>query len=76
MIGVRRCAFDMAQQERRQKRPDQGKVKWAFELALEAAHRAAPFAHPRLSAVNHSARLDVSRLTPEEIDLVEPILLA
>jgi hypothetical protein len=74
MIGVMRCTFDIGQQELKQEKPDESKIKWAFGLALESAHRAAPFAHPRLSAVDHSAKLDVSKLTHEEIDLVEPIL--
>ena len=74
MIGVMRCTFDIGQQELKQEKPDESKIKWAFGLALESAHRAAPFAHPRLSSVDHSAKLDVSKLTQEEIDLVEPIL--
>jgi hypothetical protein len=74
MIGVMRCAYDMAQRELNQKTPNESKVRWAFGLALESAHRAAPFAHPRFSAVDHSASLDESKLTQEEIDLVEPIL--
>ena len=74
MVGVMRFAFDMAQQELKQKKPDESKVKWAFGLALESAHRAAPFAHSRLSTVDNSAKLDASKLTQEEIDLVEPIL--
>jgi hypothetical protein len=74
MIGVMRCTFDIGQQELKQEKPDESKIKWAFGLALESAHRAAPFAHPRLSAVDHSAKLDASKLTQEEIDLVEPIL--
>jgi hypothetical protein len=74
MVNIMRCAFDMAQRELKQKEPNEAKVKWAFGLALESAHRAAPFAHPRFSAVDHGATLDVSKLTKEEIDLVEPIL--
>jgi hypothetical protein len=74
MVNIMRCAFDMAQRELKQDEPNEAKVKWAFGLALESAHRAAPFAHPRFSAVDHSATLDASKLTQEEIDLVEPIL--
>jgi hypothetical protein len=74
LIGIMRCTFDMAQRELKQDEPNEAKVKWAFGLALESAHRAAPFAHPRFSAVDHGATLDVSKLTQEEIDLVEPIL--
>jgi hypothetical protein len=74
MVNIMRCAFDMAQRELRQDEPNEAKVKWAFALALESAHRAAPFAHPRFSAIDHGATLDVSKLTQQEIDLVEPIL--
>ena len=74
MVGVMRDAFAIAQHELKQKKPNERKLKWAFGLALDSAHRGAPFAHPRFSAVDHSATLDASKLTQEELDLVEPIL--
>ena len=74
MVGVMRHAFAIAQHELKQRKPNENKIKWAFGLALDSAHRAAPFAHPRFSAVDHSATLDASQLTQEELDLVEPIL--
>lgn len=74
MIGVMRCAYLVGQQELNKDKPNEGKARWALELALDAANRAAPFSHARFSAIDPSARLDFTKLTKEEIDLVEPIL--
>jgi hypothetical protein len=74
LVGIMRCTFAIAQHELKQKKPNERKLKWAFGLALDSANRAAPFAHPRFSAVDHSATLDASKLTQEELDIVEPIL--
>ena len=63
----------MAQQELKQKNPDESKVKWAFGLALDSAHRAAPFAHSRLSAVEPGTEFDYTRLTADELRIFIPL---
>ena len=74
MIGIMRCAYAVGQQELNKDKPNECKIRWAFELALQAAHRASPFSHQRLATVDPGARLDFTKLTKEEIELVEPIL--
>ena len=74
MVAVMRHAYAMGQQELNKEKPNEKKLRWAFELALQAAHRAAAFVHQRFAPVDPSARLDLTKLTKEEIELVEPIL--
>ena len=74
MVAVMRHAYAMGQQELNKEKPNENKMRWAFELALQSANRAAAFVHPRFAAVEPGARLDLTKLTKEEIDLVEPIL--
>jgi len=74
MIAVMRYNFDAAEYERSQPTPNQKEITAAYARALDAAHKAAQFVHPRLSAVEHSPRFDWSLLTLEEVNLVEPIL--
>jgi hypothetical protein len=52
----------------------EGDVLALADKAMEWATRAANYVHPRLSAVDNSAKLDVGKLTPEEIAIVGPIL--
>jgi hypothetical protein len=74
MIGVMRYHFNIAEHELLRKKPNKNEVKTAFARAIDAAHKAAPFVHPRLSAIDHSAKLDPSRLTEHELATVVPIL--
>ena len=74
MIAVMRYNFEMAARERSKSKPNQKEITAAYARALDAAHKAAQFVHPRLSAVEHSPRFDWSLLTIEEVNLVEPIL--
>jgi hypothetical protein len=74
MIAVMRYNFDAAEYERSQPTPNQKEITAAYARALDAAHKAAQFVHPRLSAVEHGPRFDWSLLTLEEVNLVEPIL--
>ena len=74
MISIMRYNFDAAEYERSQPTPNQKEINAAHARALDAAYRAAQFVHPKLSAVEHSPRFDWSKLTIEEINLVEPIL--
>ena len=74
MIAVMRYNFEMAEHEKSKSRPNQKGTTAAYARALDAAHKAAQFVHPRLSAVEHSPRFDWSLLTLEEVNFVEPIL--
>jgi hypothetical protein len=74
MIAVMRFNFDAAEYERSQPTPNQKEITAAYARALDAAHKAAPYVHPRLTVIDHSARFNWSVLTKQEVDLVEPIL--
>jgi len=74
MVAVMRHAYAMGQQELNKEKPNEKKLRWAFELALQAAHRAAAFVHQRFAPVDPSARLDLTKLSKEDVDVVEPIL--
>ena len=74
MIGVMRSAYAVGLQELKKNKPNEKKLRWAFALALESAHRAAPFAHQRFAPVDPSSKLDLTKLSKQEVDLVEPIL--
>ena len=74
MIQSMRYYWDEAQRELAKSIPELHKVDVDINRALDAAHKAAPFVHPRLAAIDQNSTLDFSKLTPEEIDLVEPIL--
>ena len=73
ITGMRRL-HELAENERKKKGHDKREVAAAYSAAIDAAHKAAPFVHPKLTTINPSDRLDLSKLTREEIDIVEPIL--
>jgi hypothetical protein len=73
MVSVMRYTFDMAQEELKQNKPDKSKLKWAFELALEAANRTAPYAHQRMTAVDPRPTLHYQRLTADELRIFIPL---
>lgn len=52
----------------------EAKVKDIGVLVADLANKAAPFVHSRLSSVDHTPRIDPTKLTPEEVAIVVPIL--
>jgi hypothetical protein len=74
MIAIMRLNFGIAQEELKKDNRNDAKIRWAFSLALEAAAKSAPFAHQRFAPIDQRETLDMTRLKPEEIALVESIL--
>ena len=74
MVKVMRYNWDCAEQESKKKNPNWRKVMTFQRLAIEAAYKAGVFVHQKMSTLDPSPKLDLSKLTSEEIDLVVPIL--
>src|SRR6185437_4510877 len=69
MIRIMRHNFDKAEQELKEPSPDESRVMTFFTRAIDAATRAAPYAHPRLSAidVSSSMKADLKALSDDEL---------
>ena len=74
MVAVMRFNFDAAEYERSQPTPNQKEIDAAYARALDAAHKAAPYVHPRLTVIDQSPKFNWHRLTAQEIEDVERIL--
>jgi hypothetical protein len=72
LIQIMRHHLQAAEQELAQKKPDNRRVDAALDRAVDAAHKAGPYVHSRMSAVD--AKFDISKLTTKEAAIVERIL--
>ena len=69
IIRLMRYHMGIAEHELMRKNPNKNQVKTAFAHALDAAHKAAPFVHLRLSSVEHGSKIDPTRLTKDELTI-------
>jgi hypothetical protein len=74
MLDAMRRHHRVAEQEDRKNHPNRHLANSAWAAAVDAAHKAAPYVHPRLTVIDHNARFNWDVLTKQEVDFVEPIL--
>ena len=66
IIHIMRFNCDMAENEMRKEKPNKSEIKAAFAIALDAANKAAPFVHPKLTAIDGNSKFDLMRLSVDE----------